>query len=117
MSVRVHSAVGAVVVLWQGGPEAVGRVHRVEWSVDEDIVWAVNAWPSASGVYELRKDGDCIVLRGQLSLFEDGGAVLDVGGTQILFDLADPPLLEDADGSWVEVRAAQANVTVWPYEV
>ncbi|MEV6734187.1 MULTISPECIES: hypothetical protein [unclassified Streptomyces] len=82
--------------------------------MDEDIAWTVNAWPSASGVSELREDGDRIVFRGQLSLFEDGGAVLDVGGTQILFDLADPPLPEGTDGSWVEVRAAQDHVTVWP---
>lgn len=118
LPVRVHSAVGTVVVLWQGVAEAVGREHRVEWTVDEDIAWTVNAWSSASGVSELREDGDRIVFRGQLSLFEDGGVVLDVGGTQILFDLAqDSSLPEGADGSWVEVRAARGHVTVWPYEV
>ncbi|WP_329022278.1 hypothetical protein [Streptomyces sp. NBC_00690] len=114
MSVRVHSAVGTVVALWQGPLEAVGQEHRVEWTVAEDIAWAVNAWPSASGVSELREDGDRIVCRGQLSLFEDGGAALDVGGTQILFDLADPQLPDGADGSWVVLRAAQDHVTVWP---
>ncbi|WP_405669046.1 hypothetical protein OG379_41180 (plasmid) [Streptomyces sp. NBC_01166] len=108
---------GIVVVLWQGIPEAAGREHHVEWTVDEDIAWMVNAWPSAAIVSELREDGGRIVFRGQLSLFEDRGAVLDVGGTQILFDLTDPPLPEDADGSWVEVRAAWDHVTVWPFEV
>ncbi|MFC9341753.1 hypothetical protein ACFT0G_20500 [Streptomyces sp. NPDC057020] len=114
MAVRVHSPVGTVVVLWQGAPDAVGREHHVEWTVDEDIAWSVNAWPSASGVFELREEGDRIVFRGRLSLFEDGGAVLDVGGTQILFDLADPPLPEGVDGSWVEVCAERDRVTVWP---
>ncbi|MFB6627121.1 hypothetical protein ACFCWD_23435 [Streptomyces sp. NPDC056374] len=114
MAVRVHSPVGTVVVLWQGAPDAVGREHHVEWTVDEDIAWAVNTWPSASGVFELREEGDRIVFRGRLSLFEDGGAVLDVGGTQILFDLADPPLPEGVDGSWVEVCAERDRVTVWP---
>ncbi|WP_257895388.1 hypothetical protein [Streptomyces anulatus] len=85
--------------------------------MDEDIAWMVNAWPSASGISELREYGDRIVFRGQLSLFEDGGAALGVGGTQILFDLGDPPLPEDADGSWVEVRAARDHVIVWPVEV
>ncbi|MEU3726561.1 hypothetical protein [Streptomyces sp. NPDC031705] len=85
--------------------------------MDEDIVWAVNAWPCDSGVYELREDGDRVVFRGQLSLFEDGGAALDVGGTQILFDVADRALPEGADGSWVEVRATRDHVTVWPCEV
>ncbi|MFD8019687.1 hypothetical protein ACFV6G_04585 [Streptomyces lavendulae] len=114
MAVRVHSALGTVVVLWRGAPEAVGREHHVEWTVDEDIAWTVNAWPSAFGVSELREDGDSIVLRGRLSLCEDGGAVLDVGGAPVLFDLADPPPPEGVDGSWVEVRAARGRVTVWP---
>jgi len=115
MAVRVHSAVGTAVALWQGAPEAVGREHHVEWTVDEDIAWAENARPSASDAPELGEDGDCIVFRGQLSLTEEGGAVLDVGGTLILFDLAASPLPEGADGSWVEVRLAQDHVTVWPY--
>ncbi|MFJ7067818.1 hypothetical protein [Streptomyces sp. NPDC101115] len=85
--------------------------------MEEDIAWAVNAWPSTAGTAELREDGDRIVFRGQLSLTEDGGAVLEVGGAVILFDLADPPLPESVDGSWVEVRVTQDRVTVWPYEV
>ncbi|MFD5473877.1 hypothetical protein [Streptomyces sp. NPDC127105] len=40
-----------------------------------------------------------------------------MGGTLILFDLAAPPLPERADGSWVEVRVAQDQVTVWLYEL
>ncbi|MEU8431596.1 hypothetical protein AB0F18_01570 [Streptomyces sp. NPDC029216] len=117
LAVRVHSMLGTVVALWQGAPGAVGREHHVEWTVDEDIAWTVNAWPSASDVPELREDGDCIVFRGQLSPFEDGGAVLDVGGARITFDLAEPPLPEGAEGSWVEIRAARDHVTVWPYEL
>ncbi|MFF3554214.1 hypothetical protein ACFYXL_12450 [Streptomyces tsukubensis] len=115
--VRVHSAVGTAVVVWQGAPQAVGREHYVEWTVDEDIVWSENAWPSADGTFELREDADRIVLRGWLSLDEDGVAVLDVGGSVILFDLANPPLPDGVNGSWVEVRVAPVNVTVWPYEV
>ncbi|MDX3539767.1 hypothetical protein PV721_36695 [Streptomyces sp. MB09-01] len=85
--------------------------------MDEDIAWAVNARPSATGTAELREDGDCIIFRGRLSLPEDGGAVLEVGGALILFDLAGPPVPEGVDGTWVEVRAAQDHVTVWPYGV
>ncbi|MFB7448215.1 hypothetical protein [Streptomyces sp. NPDC056194] len=115
--VRVHSAVGTAVVLWRGAPQAVGRDHHVEWTVDEDIVWTENARPRTDGTPELREDGDHIVFRGRLSLDEDGGAALDVGGSVILFDLADPPLPDGVDGAWVEVRVAPDNVTVWPYEV
>ncbi|MDK9497653.1 hypothetical protein QEZ40_002596 [Streptomyces katrae] len=116
-AVRVHSTLGTVAVLWQGDPEAVGREHHVEWTVDEDIVWTVNAWPSATAAPELREDGDHIVFRGQLSLFEDGVAALDLGGTPILFDLAEPspPPEGFADGAWVEVRVARDRVSLWPY--
>ncbi|MFE5494129.1 hypothetical protein ACFQ7Z_29810 [Streptomyces virginiae] len=85
--------------------------------MDEDIVWAQNARPSTDGTPELWEEGDRIVFRGQLSLDEHGGAVLGVGGSVILFDLANPPLPDGVDGSWVEVRVAPDNVTVWPYEV
>ncbi|WP_405428132.1 hypothetical protein [Streptomyces erythrochromogenes] len=116
LSVRVHSAVGTAVVLWQGAPPAVGREHHVEWTVDEDLVWTENTRPSLVAGPELREDDDHIVLRGRLSLDEGGGATLDVGGSLILFDLAKPPLPDGADGSWVEVRVAPDSVTVWPYD-
>ncbi|MFD7974332.1 hypothetical protein [Streptomyces sp. NPDC059071] len=116
MFVRVHSAVGTAEVLWQGTPQAVGRDHHVEWTVDEDIVWTENTRPCTDGRPELREDGGRIVFRGRLSLDADGVAVLDVGGSVLLFDLADPPLPDGVDGSWVEVRVAADNVTVWPYE-
>jgi hypothetical protein len=109
--------VGTAVVLWQGAPQAVGREHHVEWTANEDIVWTENARPSTDETPGLREDGDRIVLRGQLSLDEDGGVALDVGGSVILFDLANSPLPDGVDGSWVEVRVAPGNVTVWPYEV
>ncbi|MFD0358167.1 hypothetical protein ACFVHW_31200 [Streptomyces sp. NPDC127110] len=113
--VRVHSSLGTVAVLWRGAAEVVGREHHVEWTVDEDIVWTVNAWPSPSAAPALREEGDRIVFRGQLSIFEDGCAALDVGGTSILFDLAAPPPPESgAGGAWVEVRVARDRVSLWP---
>ncbi|MCF3128808.1 hypothetical protein IPZ69_00120 [Streptomyces olivochromogenes] len=112
----MHTAVGTAVVLWRGAPEAVGRQCHVEWTVGEDIAWGVNASPGAAGAPELREEGDHVVFRGRLGLAEDGGAVLEVAGAPILFDLAAPPP-EGVDGSWVEVRVAQDQVTVWPYEV
>ncbi|WKX74059.1 hypothetical protein [Streptomyces sp. XD-27] len=116
-TVRVHSAVGTAVVLWQGAPEAAGHEHHVEWTVDEDIVWAENMGLATSAVPELREDGDRIVFRGRLSLTEDGAALVDVGGTLILFELAGPAPPDGADKSWVEVRVGRNSVSLWPYRL
>lgn len=117
MPVQVRSAVGTAVVLWQGVPEAAGREHHVEWTVDEDIAWTGNTWPSPVSTPELRQDGDRIIFRGRLKLTEDDGAVMEVGDALILFDLAEPPPPEGTDGSWAEVHVAQDHVTVWPYDL
>ncbi|MFE5808970.1 hypothetical protein [Streptomyces sp. NPDC056491] len=113
--VRVHSAVGAAVVVWEDGArEAVGGEHHIEWTVDEDIAWAGNTRSAASATSGVREEGGHIVFRGRLGLTEDGAAVLDVGGALILFEIAGPPPPDDADGTWVEVRAGRSSVSVWP---
>ncbi|MFF1801932.1 hypothetical protein [Streptomyces virginiae] len=116
-TVRVRSAVGTAVVLWQGALGAVGEEHHVEWTVDEDIVWGTNAGPASSAGPTLSQDGDRIVFRGRLNLTEDGAAFLDLGGTSVLFDVAGPALPDDADGSWIEVRVGQGDVSVCPYRL
>ncbi|MEU2448919.1 hypothetical protein ABZ605_02480 [Streptomyces sp. NPDC012765] len=114
-SVRVRSAVGSAVVVWQDGAgEAAEGRHHIEWTVDEDITWAGNTRAAAVPTPEVREEGSHIVFRGRLGLTEDGAAVLEVGGALILFDQAGPPP-DGADGSWVEVRAAGSRVSVWPY--
>ncbi len=114
-SVRVRSAVGSAVVVWQDGAgEAAEGRHHIEWTVDEDITWAGNTRTTAVAMSEVREEGSHIVFRGRLSLTGDGAAVLEVGGALILFDRAGPPP-DGADGPWVEVRAARSRVSVWPY--
>ncbi|MEV7723453.1 hypothetical protein AB0P15_01815 [Streptomyces sp. NPDC087917] len=117
MTVRVRSAVGTVVVFWQGATVAVAGDHHVEWTVDEDIVWSLNAGPAPSARSELSEDGDRIVFQGRLSLTEDGAAVLDVGGTLILFDVAGPLPPDGADGAWIQVRVGRGDVSVWPHQL
>ncbi len=116
-TVRAHSPVGTAVVFWQGSIEAAGHEYPVEWSVDEDMVWEGNARPTSSATPELREEDDRIVFRGRLSLTEDGGALLDVGGTLIPFDLAGPPPPDDSDGAWIEVYVGRNSVSLWPYQL
>ncbi|MCX4970970.1 hypothetical protein [Streptomyces sp. NBC_00654] len=115
-TVRVRSEAGAAVAFWCGDPTAVGREHHVEWTVEEDVAWGVNTRPATSyspGVDE-EEDGR-IVFRGQLSLTGDGGAVLQVAGTLILFDLAEPPPSTAVDGTLVEISVERTSVSLWPY--
>ncbi|MFF1648567.1 hypothetical protein [Streptomyces sp. NPDC058240] len=113
-TVRVCSAVGTAVVLWHGAPGEVGHEHQVEWTVDEGIAWAQNTWPAASATPAIREDGDHIVFRGRLGLTGDGMALLDVGGTPLLFELGAPPPPDSAGATWAEVRVGRESVGVWP---
>ncbi|WP_426501561.1 hypothetical protein [Streptomyces sp. D54] len=115
-TVRVRSEVGATAAFWCGDPTGVGREHHVEWTVDEDMAWGCNTRPASlfsPGVAEA-EDGR-IVFRGRLGLTGDGGAFLEVAGTRILFDLADPPPSTAVDGIWAEVRVERNSVSLWPY--
>lgn len=115
-TVQVRSEVGAAAAFWCGDPTGVGREHHVEWTVEEDVAWGGNTRPATSfspGVYEA--EGCRIVFRGRLGLTGDGGAVLEVAGTCILFDLVDPPPSTAVDGTWVEISVERSSVSLWPY--
>ncbi|MDX3596600.1 hypothetical protein PV749_36305 [Streptomyces sp. ID03-2B] len=59
--------------------------------------------------------GGRIVFRGRLGLTGDGGAMLEVAGTHILFDLAASPPSTAVDGTWVEISVERNSVSLWPY--
>lgn len=114
-TVRVRSEVGDAAAFWCGDPTEVGCEHHVEWTVDETVAWDGNTRPADSSSPKLAEDGRHIAFRGRLTLTGDGGAVLEVAGTQILFDLADPLPPAASDGTWVEVRVERNSVSLWPY--
>ncbi|MEV5573769.1 hypothetical protein AB0L06_27320 [Spirillospora sp. NPDC052269] len=87
-----------------------------EWTVDEDIRWGDNAGATTIAEPGFRRDGDKIVLRGRLHLTEDGAALLEMGDTQILFDLDVPPP-RSIDQTWAEISVAADSVSIWPYQV
>lgn len=114
VAVRVRSAVGAAEVLWRGAPTDVGREHHVEWTVDEDLARGASVRPAALSSPPVHGAPCQVVLRGRLSLTGGGGAVLEVAGAHILFDLADPPPPAAAEGTWAEVRVDRSRVSLWP---
>lgn len=113
--VRVRSEVGVAVGLWCGGPTDVGCEHYVEWTVDDDVAWGGNTQPVVCPSPALSENGSQVVFRGRLTLTGDGGAVLEAGDSQILFDVADPLPPVAVDGTWVEVRVERDRVSLYPY--
>ncbi|MFF1379428.1 hypothetical protein [Streptomyces sp. NPDC058308] len=110
----VRTSFGHTAVGWCGNRAAEPGEYHVEWTIDEDIVWGQNAKLAVGTGPGLRTGGHCVVLRGRLSLTEDGAALLDFDGTNILLDLAHP-LPEDVASTWVELFIERDKVSLYPY--
>ncbi|WP_329378587.1 hypothetical protein [Streptomyces sp. NBC_01716] len=112
----VRTSFGHTAVRWCGDRAAEPGQYHVEWTIDEDIVWGRNAKPAAGIGPGLRTGGHCVVLRGRLSVTEHGAALLDLDGSAILLDLADP-LPEGVAGTWVELFIEREKIALYPYEL
>lgn len=112
----VRTSFGHTAVRWCGDRAVEPGEYHVEWTIDEDIVWGRNAKPAAGIGPGLRTGGHCVVLRGRLSLTEDGAALLDLDGTTVLLDLADQ-LPEGVAGTWVELFIEREKIALCPYEL
>ncbi|WP_326681007.1 hypothetical protein [Streptomyces sp. NBC_01237] len=110
--VRVHTPVGDIVAVWRGDLDnAVGQ-HHIEWTVDGDILWGRNTRSATLAEPGAREEAGQVVLRGLLQLTEDGAAVLQVGDSQVLFDVGSPP---PPDNAWVEISVEADKVELYPY--
>lgn len=115
MTVRVHTPIGSVVVLWGGAPQETDGQHLAEWTVDDDVHWGQNTRPASSVEAELRQEGDRVIMRGLLHLTEDGAGHLQLGPWSVLFDLA-TPIPRGLDESWVAINVRSESVTLHPYQ-
>ncbi|MFD9591993.1 hypothetical protein ACFWA9_04445 [Kitasatospora sp. NPDC059973] len=113
---QVNTAIGRTAVRWCGDPAAEVGEYHAEWTVDEDICWGWNAKPVVGARPEIRSVGHCVVLQGRLILAEDGAGMLDLDGTVILLDLADP-LPDGVGGTWVELCVERENIALYPYKL
>ncbi|WP_327122097.1 hypothetical protein OG206_32235 [Streptomyces sp. NBC_01341] len=115
MTVRVHTPIGSVVVLWGGAPQEADGQHLVEWTVDDDVHWGQNTRPAPSVEAGLRQEGDRVIMRGLLHLTENGAAHLQMGPWSVLFDLA-TPIPSGLDESWVDINVRSESVALHPYQ-
>ncbi|MFJ9244794.1 hypothetical protein [Streptomyces sp. NPDC101776] len=112
----VRTSVGHTAVRWCGDLAAEPGEYHVRWTIDEDIVWGRNAKPAVRIGPGVRTGGHCVVLQGRLSLTEDGAALLDLDGTTVLLDFADP-MPEGVAGTWVELFIEREKIALHPYEL
>ncbi|KQV11416.1 hypothetical protein ASC99_35940 [Kitasatospora sp. Root107] len=112
--VRVHTPVGSAVAVWRGDPHDAAGPHHIEWTIREDIHWGLNTRPALLAEPGVREEAGQVVLRGRLQLTEDGVAVLELGHSQVLFDVCSPP---PPDDTWVEIRIDPDGVELYPYRL
>jgi hypothetical protein len=113
---QIRTPLGHTAVRWCGDPDIPSGQYHVEWTIDEEIVWGQNARPADEASSALQQGGHCVIVRGQLKLTVDGAAVLDLGGDQILLDVAGP-LPPATDGSWVNLYIQREKIALYPYEL
>ncbi|MGW0778574.1 hypothetical protein ACWD01_34245 [Streptomyces sp. NPDC002835] len=111
---QIRTPYGHAAVRWCGDRTAEPGVYHVEWTVDQNLTWGRNAKPSATHGPGIRTGGHCVILRGRLSVEEDGAGVLDLGGALILLDLTDP-VPEGVAGTWIELRVERERISLYPY--
>ena len=113
---QIRTPFGRTAVRWCGDRNAACGPYHVEWTVDEDIIWGRNAKPATESTPGVRPGGHCVILRGRLELTVDGAAVFDLGGSLILFDLADR-LPRGIDGTWVDLYLEREKISLYPFDL
>jgi hypothetical protein len=94
--------------------DAVLERHHVEWTINTEISWDLNAKPAAEPKPAILASGHCVILRGHLRLSPDGTGVLDLDGSMILlnFDERPPP---EAITTWAQVLVPYGDVQLHPF--
>jgi hypothetical protein len=113
---QVQTPVGRTAVLWCGAPDAVPGRYDVEWTIDMEISWGLNAKLAAEPGPAILAGGHSVILRGRLGLTPDGSGVLDLDGSMILLDFVESPPA-DVDASWVQIHVPHKNVQLHPFEL
>jgi hypothetical protein len=110
---QIRTAFGRTAARWCGDHAAAPGEYDVEWTLEETVTWGRNARPASGTGPGVRPGGHCVVLRGRLSLTEDGAAVLRLDDADIPLDVAGP-LPADVDGTWVELFVEREKIALRP---
>jgi hypothetical protein len=114
--VQIKTRVGRTAVPWCGAADApVGQYH-VEWTIDTEISWGLNVQSAAEPGPAILAGGHCVIFRGRLQLTPDGAGVLDLDGSMVLLDFAEPAPPE-ADGTWVQLHIGHEKIRLHPYQL
>ena len=110
---QIRTPLGRTAVRWCGAQDDPAGPYHVEWTIDEEITWGRNAKPATDSSPRIEPGGHCVVLRGQLHLMEDGGAVLALGDARILLELTER-LPVGVAGTWVELYLDREKISLYP---
>ncbi|WP_433797076.1 hypothetical protein [Actinoplanes sp. CA-252034] len=113
---QIQTPIGRTAVPWHGPPDTPLGQYDVEWTIDTDVTWGLTAKPAAESAPAILAGGHCVILRGRLRLTPDGAGVLDLSGSLIMLDFAEPPPPE-TDGTWIQIYVPHGDVHLYPYEL
>lgn len=105
--VRFESEFGEGRGIWCGTSEAAGECN-VELELPSLFMRWVDIVPAGGGAFEIRMDGDAVVLTGVLeNIEEDGTGYLRLGSDLIMFECLGEPM---ALGGFVEIRTREIRL-------
>jgi hypothetical protein len=114
--VQIQTRVGRTAVPWCGPPDPPLGQYDVEWTIDTEISWGLNAKPATEPGPAIMAGGHCVIFRGRLQLTPDGAGALDLDGSMILlnFAVSAPP---EVDGNWVQLHIAHEKISLHPFDL
>lgn len=106
--VRFAAEFGEGRGIWCGPPAAAGHSCDVEFELSALFMRWVDIVPAVGNAFEIRSDGNAVVLTGVLeNIEEDGTGYLRLGSDIILFECLGEPM---ALGGFVEIRTREIRL-------
>ena len=83
--VQFSSVLGNAYAYWQGTPPQLGETYHVEFSVGTPLTWGVDILPTTESTYQIKQEGDGVVIIAKLETYEEEGlAFLRLGGSLLM---------------------------------
>jgi hypothetical protein len=113
-TVRFRCAAGTATARWRGELPEVGADTQVEWDIEPQLRWGVNATLAGRTGDSIEDVASEVLVRGRVQSVEtDGIITVTVADSPTLLEVSRAP--EDLAGEWIELRAPE--LSLWPHHV